>query len=124
MALVKQQQVTLFYLNCLTVTSLLTPIILQRGISPFNPESVALGAGRIMLQRIDELLKQQVDFAIETTLSTRSYVSMIKKVQQDGYNVALLYFGLKSPQMAMQRVALRVSEGGHNIPRDVIIRRY
>ncbi|WDF78896.1 zeta toxin family protein [Mucilaginibacter sp. KACC 22773] len=94
------------------------------GISPFSPESVALGAGRIMLQRIDELLKQKVDFAIETTLSTRSYVSMIKKVQQNGYNVTPLYFWLKSPQMAMQRVALRVSEGGHNIPKDVIIRRY
>ena len=94
------------------------------GISPFNPESVALGAGRIMLQRIDELLKQKVDFAIETTLSTRSYVSMIKKVQQNGYNVTLLYFWLKSPQMAMQRVAKRVSKGGHNIPEDVIIRRY
>jgi predicted ABC-type ATPase len=94
------------------------------GISPFNPESVALGAGRIMLQRIDELLKQQVDFAIETTLSTRSYVSMVKKVQQNGYNVTLLYFWLKSPQMAMQRVAKRVSKGGHNIPEAVIIRRY
>ena len=94
------------------------------GISPFNAESVALGAGRIMLQRIDELLKQKVDFAIETTLSTRSYVSMIQKVQQNGYNVMLLYFWLKSPQMAMQRVAKRVSKGGHNIPEDVIIRRY
>jgi predicted ABC-type ATPase len=94
------------------------------GISPFNPESVALAAGRIMLQRIEELLKQQVDFAFETTLSTRSYVSMIKKVQQNGYNVTLLYFWLKSPQMAMQRVDLRVSEGGHNIPEDVIVRRY
>ncbi len=94
------------------------------GISPFDPESVAIEAGRIMLQRIDELLRQEVDFAIETTLATRSYVSLIKRVQQTGYKVTLLYFWLNSPQMAMLRVAKRVSKGGHNIPEDVIVRRY
>lgn len=94
------------------------------GLSPFDPESVAIEAGRIMLARMDELLTKGVDFALETTLSTRSYVSFIKKAQQKGYNVTLLYFWLSSPQMAMERVAKRVSKGGHNIPEDVIIRRY
>jgi len=94
------------------------------GLSPFNPESVALEAGRIMLQRIDELLNKDVDFAFETTLSTRSYVSLVKKAQQKGYEVTLLFFWLSSPQMAMERVARRVSKGGHNIPGDVIERRY
>jgi predicted ABC-type ATPase len=94
------------------------------GLSPFNPESVALEAGRIMLQRINELLNRGVDFAFETTLSTRSYISLVKKAQQKGYEVTLLFFWLSSPQMAMERVARRVSKGGHNIPADVIERRY
>ena len=94
------------------------------GISPFNPESVAIEAGRIMLNRINELLEEGADFALETTLSTKSYVSFVKKAQQIGYKVTLLYFWLDSPQTAYVRVAKRVSEGGHNIPIDVIERRY
>jgi predicted ABC-type ATPase len=94
------------------------------GLSPFNPESVALEAGRIMLKRVQELMTEKADFAFETTLSTRSYVSLVKKAQAIGYKVTLLYFWLDSPQMAFNRVAKRVSEGGHNIPLDVIERRY
>lgn len=62
------------------------------GISLFNPEGVAIEAGRIMLKRVDELLKEGADFAFETTLATRSYVSLIKKAQLDGYKVTLLFF--------------------------------
>ncbi len=94
------------------------------GLSPFNPESVALEAGRIMLKRINELLEEETDFAFETTLSTKSYVSFIKKAQLKGYNITLLYFWLGSPEMAFERVAKRVRSGGHNIPQDVIERRY
>jgi len=94
------------------------------GLSPFNVESVAIQAGRIMLKRIHELLDEGADFALETTLATRGYVSFIKKAQSQGYNVTLLYFWLSSPEMAYDRVAKRVSEGGHNIPLDVIHRRY
>ncbi len=94
------------------------------GISPFNVEGVAIEAGRIMLRRIDELLVQKADFAIETTLATRSYVSLVKKAKQEGYQVTLLYIWLNSPELARQRVAERVRKGGHNIPRAVIERRY
>ena len=94
------------------------------GISPFNPEGVAIEAGRIMLKRVDELLKEKADFAFETTLATRSYVSLIKKAQLVGYKVTLLYFWLDTPETAYIRVAKRVSEGGHNIPLDIIERRY
>jgi len=94
------------------------------GISPLNPESVAIEAGRIMLNRVAILMDEYVDFALETTLSTRSYVSLVKKAQQMGYVVTLLYFWLASPEMAFERVAKRVSEGGHDIPIDVIQRRY
>lgn len=94
------------------------------GLSPFNVESVAIEAGRIMLKRINELLNEGADFALETTLATKSYVSLIKKAQQAGYEVNLLYFWLNSPQTAADRVARRVSKGGHNIPIEVIERRY
>jgi predicted ABC-type ATPase len=81
------------------------------GLSPFNPNKVAIEAGRIMLNRIDALLDDRVDFAIETTLATKSYVSLV-------------YFWLSSSQEAKQRVATRVNKGGHDIPDDVIERRY
>jgi predicted ABC-type ATPase len=63
------------------------------GISPFNPESVALEAGRIMLKRINELLDEGVDFALETTLATKTYVSFVKKAQLAGYKVIYSIFG-------------------------------
>lgn len=94
------------------------------GLSPFNSESVAFEAGRIMLHRINQLMDENVDFALETTLSTRSYVSLIKKAQSIEYEVTLLFFWLSSPEMAKQRVAKRVSDGGHNIPEEIIERRY
>jgi predicted ABC-type ATPase len=94
------------------------------GLSPFNPESVAIEAGRLMLSRIHELMRAAADFAFETTLATRSYVSLVKAAQQVGYKVTLLFIWLDSPRTAIQRVADRVAEGGHNIPEDVIIRRY
>ena len=97
---------------------------IARGLSPLNPNSMAVQAGRIMLQRIEELMKQGVSFSIETTLATRSYVQLVKRAQAEGYTVNLLFFWLKNPEMAVQRVAKRVSNGGHDIPVNVIHRRY
>ena len=97
---------------------------IARGLSPFSPDTVDVQAARIMLHRIDELLTQKVDFAIETTLATRSYVQLIKRAQSIGYKVHLLFFHLESPEQAIQRVAQRVSNGGHDIPEDVIRRRF
>ena len=97
---------------------------IARGISPFSPESVAVQAGRIMLHRIDELILQGVDFAIETTLATRSYVNLIKRAKKSGYKIFMLFFYLENPNQAILRVRQRVSEGGHDIPNEVIIRRY
>ena len=97
---------------------------IARGLSPFNAGSVAIEAGKLMLQRIEELLEKNVTFAIETTLATRSYVNLVKRAQQQGYRVNLLYFWLSSPELAMKRVAERVSKGGHDIPEEIIKRRY
>ena len=97
---------------------------IAKGLSPFNPESVAIEAGRLMLQRINLLLSQGKTFAIETTLATRSYASLIEEAHESGYQVILLFFWLSSPEVAIERVAKRVSEGGHNIPTETIRRRY
>ena len=87
---------------------------IAKGLSPFQPEKVAFEAGRIMLERIETLLKSNENFAFETTLSTKT----------NGFKVKLLFFWLPTIEMAINRVAVRVSEGGHNIPTEVITRRY
>ncbi|MCQ2216683.1 MAG: zeta toxin family protein [Bacteroidales bacterium] len=97
---------------------------IAKGLSPFNPESVAIEAGRLMLQRIATLIEGNVSFAIETTLATKSYVKLVEKAHQNGFFVQLLFFWLETPEAAVKRVAKRVSEGGHNIETDVILRRY
>ena len=97
---------------------------IARGLSPFNPASVAIEAGRLMLSRIKELLARNESFSIETTLATRSYFRLIEQAHSQGYDVTLLYFWLNSPELAERRVAERVSKGGHNIPTDIIHRRY
>lgn len=97
---------------------------IARGLSPFNPESVAIEAGRLMLQRIQELLKEKKTFSIETTLSTKSYKNLVQEAHAKGYKVKLIFFWLDTPETAINRVAQRVSEGGHNIPVETIVRRY
>ncbi len=97
---------------------------IAKGLSPFNPESVAIQAGKLMLERINYLLNQDDSFAIETTLSTKSYQNLVLQAHEKGFYVQLLYFWLPSPEFATARVAQRVKEGGHNIPKDVIYRRY
>lgn len=97
---------------------------IARGLSPFQPETVAFEAGRIMLNRIRDLMTQGVDFAFETTLSTRSYLPLLGIAKEKGYTVVMLYYWLNSVDLAKQRVSERVKNGGHNIPGDVIERRY
>ena len=97
---------------------------IAKGLSPFQPETVSFHAGRIMLERINELLDQNVDFAIETTLTTLSYQKTIELAKTKGYTVTLLFFWLNDVNLAIERVKTRVMEGGHNIPEEVIIRRY
>ena len=97
---------------------------IARGLSPLNPDKVAIEAGKIMLNRISKLLKNRVDFAFETTLATKSYVNTIKNAKSSGYDVTLVFFYLDSENLAIERVKSRVLEGGHSIPKQVIIRRY
>ncbi len=95
-----------------------------KSLSPFDPSSASVSASRYMLMKINYLLEQKADFSIETTLATRSFVGIIRDAHERGYSVTILYFWLNSPELAIQRVRNRVSEGGHNIPEPVIRRRY
>lgn len=97
---------------------------IAKGLSPFQPEKVSFGAGRIMLNRINELLEEDESFAFETTLSTKSYKNKILQAREKGYTVILLFFWLNNIELAKERVKTRVKEGGHNIPVEVIERRY
>ena len=97
---------------------------IARGLSPFQPEKVAIEAGKIMLKRIDELLKEKTNFAIETTLASKTYNHTILSAREKGYNITLIYFWLSSVELAKERVKKRVLEGGHNIESQVIERRY
>ena len=94
------------------------------GISPFRPESVALQAGRVMLARLRELVESNQDFAFETTMASRSFAPFLRDCVAKGYTVHLLFVWLKSPDLAIERVAHRVAAGGHHIPEDVVRRRY
>ncbi len=97
---------------------------IARGLSPFQPESVSFEAGRIMLNRISELMKEGKNFAFETTLATKSHKDRVEVAQAIGYHVVLLFFWLRSVDLAKERVKTRVLEGGHNVEELVIERRY
>lgn len=97
---------------------------IAKGISPFQPQEVAFEAGRIMLQRINGLLNSGASFAFETTLATRSHRNRILFAKENGYDTTLIFLWLENVNLALERVKTRVLEGGHNIDRETIIRRY
>lgn len=94
------------------------------GLSPFDAEKYAFEAGRLMLRRIDQMIREKADFAIETMLSSRNYLSKVSNAKLVGYRVVILFFWLNNKSLAIRRVKNRVSNGGHSIPIDVIKRRY
>ncbi len=97
---------------------------IARGLSAFNPEGMAITAGRIMLERLEELAARNATFALETTLSGKTYVSWLKSLRAKGYRFHLMYMWLLDPETAIRRVGERVRKGGHNIPEETIRRRY
>ena len=94
------------------------------GISPFNSESVAMESGKLMLQRLENLVNDKSDFAFETTLAARNFARFIRECKNQDYIINLIYFWLETPELAISRVRRRVASGGHNIPEDIIRRRY
>jgi predicted ABC-type ATPase len=97
---------------------------IARDISPDNPEAAAMAAGRILIQRMREYVRDEKSFAFETTCSGKSYIPLLGACSQDGWRISLYYFWLTSPDQSVARVARRVREGGHDIPAEVIFRRF
>jgi predicted ABC-type ATPase len=94
------------------------------GLSPFRPQSVSMEAGRLMLDRIHNLSNQKNTFAFETTLASRSFAPFLVKCKEAGYSIRLIYMWLSSVELAIERVKRRVASGGHNVPEDIIRRRF
>jgi predicted ABC-type ATPase len=98
--------------------------LIAKGLSPFQPEKMAIEAGRLMIQRIDECVKNNESFAFETTFSGKLYERKIKKWKSQDNEIIIYFLKLPSVDLAIERVKLRVSQGGHNIPEDIIRRRF
>ena len=97
---------------------------IAKGLSPFNPALASIKASKLMAERITELLEKRATFGIETTLATRSLARVVTRAQAAGYRVTLVFFWLQMPELAIQRVKLRVASGGHSVPEETILRRY
>ncbi len=94
------------------------------GLSPFNPDSMAIAAGKLMLKRIQSLIAEEKSFAFETTCAGKNHQQTLKKCKEQGYETNLIFLWLADVDLAIQRVSARVKNGGHNIPTDIILRRY
>ena len=97
---------------------------IAKGLSAYAPDTVAIEAGRIMLRRIAELSKRRSDFAFETTLATRSFAPKLRHLRESGYKIYLVFLALPNPDFAILRVKNRVQHGGHDVPNEVIARRF
>jgi predicted ABC-type ATPase len=97
---------------------------IAKALSPFASDRAAFRAGRLMLDTIHELAAAKRDFAFETTMASRTFVPFLKRCRSEGYEVRLVFLWLNSARLAQSRVAKRVRSGGHDIPKEVIKRRY
>lgn len=120
----KSTTATVLLPESLGVEQFVNADLIAQGLSPFAPEKSAIEAGRLMLRRIRELRRRGESFAFETTLATRTYAPFLRDAQAAGYVVHLIYVWLSSVELARSRVAVRVQQGGHDVPAEVIERRY
>ncbi|HWG20565.1 MAG TPA: zeta toxin family protein [Terracidiphilus sp.] len=97
---------------------------IAREISPGDPESASLAAGRVLIERMRESVRDGLSFALETTCAGKSYIPLLRSCKESGWKISLFYFWLPKPEDSIARVARRVREGGHSIPDEVIYRRF
>jgi predicted ABC-type ATPase len=109
------------YVNC---PNFVNADLIAQGLAPFEPSNAAIKAGKLVLQQIDEYARRGVDFAFETTLSGKSYASMLIVLKSKGYAIHLFYLWIPSPELAIARIKERVQEGGHNVPAEDVRRRF
>jgi predicted ABC-type ATPase len=98
--------------------------LLAIGLSPLKPGLAAMKAGRLVLQQLDHFAAKRVDFAFETTFSGLGYVRRIRAWKRAGYKIEIVYLKLQSTGLALRRIAARVREGGHDVPRSDVMRRF
>lgn len=108
----------------LQVTEFVNADLIAQGLSGFKPEGAVFHAGRVMLERIHYLAKKRVDFAFETTLASRTFAPWISELRKTGYAFHLVFLWLPNEEFAVARVAERVRLGGHDVPEEIIRRRY
>ncbi len=111
-------------LQAMGITTFVNADYIARGLAGTHTEAVNIAAGRIMLRRLGDLAKARADFAFESTLSSRSFAPFLRRLKGAGYRIAVYYFSLDSAQLAIRRVRLRVSLGGHGVPPDTVRRRF
>jgi predicted ABC-type ATPase len=109
------------YVNC---PNFVNADLIAQGLAPFEPRAAAIKAGKLVLQQIHEYANRGVDFAFETTLSGKSYVSFLTELKSKGYARHLFFLWIPSPELAIARIKDRVAEGGHNVPAEDVRRRF
>ena len=110
--------------NVLRIPTFVNADAIARGLNGLEPEKEAFRAGRIMLEQMDQLVERREDFAFETTLAARTYAGWLETLRATGYECYLYYYWLRSPDLAIARVAARVAAGGHFVPDATVRQRY
>jgi predicted ABC-type ATPase len=98
--------------------------LIAQGLAPFDPRLAAVPAGRLLLREVSRLAGARTDFALESTLSGIGYARHLANWKRQGYRIEMVYLGLKSSQLAFRRIAARVRQGGHYVPRPDVLRRF
>ncbi len=109
------------YVNC---PNFVNADLIAQGLAPFDPRAAAIKAGKLVLQQIHEYASRGIDFAFETTLSGKSYVSLLSNLKASGYSLHLFFLWIPSPELAIARIKERVQEGGHHVPAEDVRRRF
>jgi predicted ABC-type ATPase len=110
--------------NAVHIDNFVNADVIAQGLCAFQPEKVAIQAGRVMLNRIHQLAEEQATFAFETTLSSRTFAPWITRLKEEGYQFHLIFLWLKTEELAVSRVQERIQMGGHSVPESTIRRRY
>ena len=113
-----------FLLREVGVVHFVNADLIAGGLSPLRPELAARRAGRLVLTELDHLAKARKDFAFESTLSGRTYLRLLSRWKADGYRIDIVFLSLPSVRLALQRIAARVRQGGHDVPRADVVRRF
>ena len=106
------------------VTHFVNADLIASGLSPLRPESAAIAASKLLLAELERLSRSRETFAFESTLSGLVYASRFKKWRAAGYRIEIVYLRIDSPQLALRRIAARVRQGGHNVRREDVLRRF